>query len=131
MMKMRAISLIFLLAFGIPLGAQSIRTTVDALVRGDREYFNKNFTPEVSLTIEDQEQVVSKPEAIQKIMDFVQSMSIRSGKTIHEGVSKGKDSSMGIGSLLADKSKYRVYVSFKTVEGAKLIHELRFEKDIL
>lgn len=128
---MRVISLFFVLYLTLPLEAQSIRTTVDAMIRGDKEYFNKNFTREVAVTIDEQEQIMSKPEAIEKIMDFVQSMAIKSGKTIHEGVSKGKDSSMGIGGLMADKSKYRVYISFKTADGLKLIHELRFEKDIL
>lgn len=128
---MRVISLFFFLYLSLSLEAQSIRTTVDAILRGDKEYFNKNFTQEVAITLDEQEQMLSKPEAIEKILDFVQSMAIKSGKTIHEGVSKGKDSSMGIGSLMADKSKYRVYISFKTVDGAKLIHELRFEKDIL
>ncbi len=128
---MRVISLFFVLYVTLPLGAQSIRTTVDAMIRGDKEYFEKNLTQEVAVTIDEQEQMLPKPQAIEKIMGFVQSMGLKSGKTIHEGVSKGKDSSMGIGSLMADKSKYRVYISFKAADGIKLIHELRFEKDIL
>jgi len=128
---MRILTFVILSAFVVPLDAQMVKTALDAIVRTDKEYFNKYFAPQITFTIDQNEQTVSKEQAIEKIKAFVMASNIRSNKIIHEGITKGKDAYMGIGSLIADKAKFRVYISYKTMDGNKLIHELKFEKDIL
>lgn len=128
---MRILSFVLLVSLYVPLNAQSVKAALDAIVRTDKEYFSKNFANEVVFSVDQQETTLSKDQAIEKLKAFVLTASIRSSKIIHEGVAKGKDGYMGIGSLISDKSKFRVYISYKNMDGAKLINELKFEKDTL
>ncbi|MDZ4710229.1 MAG: DUF4783 domain-containing protein [Saprospiraceae bacterium] len=128
---MKMLTFVMLSAFFVPLEAQTVKTALDAIVRNDKEYFNKYFAPQITFIIDQEEQTVSKEQAIEKIKAFVMASNIRSNKIIHEGITKGRDAYMGIGSLIADKTKFRVYISYKNMDGNQLIHELKFEKDIL
>jgi len=128
---MRILTFVLISALYIPLEAQSVKSALDAIVRADKEYFNKYFAQEVNFCVDQDEQTLTKEQAVEKLKAFLLASSFRSNKIIHEGVAKGKDGYMGIGSLISDKSKFRVYISYKNMDGSKLIHELKFEKDIL
>lgn len=128
---MRILTFLILSSFIVPLQAQSVKATLDAIVRTDKEYFIKYFANEVAFSVDQEEQSLTKEQAIEKLKAFVAATSIKSNKIIHEGVAKGKDGYMGIGSLISDKGKFRVYISFKNVDGSKVIQELKLEKDVL
>lgn len=128
---MRIFSFLILSAFLVPVEAQTVKAALDAMVRNDKEYFNKSFAPQITFVIDQEEQTLSKEQAIEKIKAFVLAANIKSNKIIHEGVAKGREAYMGIGSLIADKSKFRVYIYYKHTDGIMQIHELKFEKDAL
>ena len=65
-----------------------------------------------------------------KLTDFVSTNGIKSSKLIHEAVTKGKESFMGIGSLISDKSKYRVYLTFGSGENKEMVKDIKIEKDL-
>lgn len=117
--------------FTLDVTGQSVKSFLDAIVKNDLAYLDKNLASKVNYTIDQKSNEQSKTQIIEHLKAFISSFSIKNSKLIHEGVSKGKDCYMGIGSLLAEKDKYRIYITFKTEASKSLVNDLRIEKDEL
>ncbi len=87
------------------------------------KYFNQN----VELVVLDNENVYSKAQAEQVLIDFFKKNPPQKFVIIHQG---GKDdSSYVIGSLQVAGNKFRVYFLIKTKNNMPYIHQLRIEKE--
>jgi hypothetical protein len=124
-------SIIFFLLLSIPCRneAQNVKLFLDAIVKSESAILNKFLSDEVNCSLEGSA-IIGKHNVIAKLTDFVSSAGIRSDKLIHEAVTKGKESYMGIGSLISDKSKYRVYLTFGAGDKKGLVQDIKIEKDI-
>jgi hypothetical protein len=114
---------------GLP--GQSVKSVLEAIVKNDQDYLDKNLASIVNYTLDQHSSVQSKQLIIDRLRTFIASAAIKQHKLIHEGVTKGKESFMGIGNLIADKGKYRIYITFTTEDGKTLVNDLRIEKDDL
>jgi len=117
---MKLIGYILFLFLNQLLPAQSVKGVLQALAQQDQTFLNQNFASEVHYSLDLQSYEGSKIEAIQSVLNF---------KIIHEGVPKGKESFMGIGNLVSDKGKFRVYITFHFKDNKYLVNELKIEKD--
>ena len=127
---MKIILFSVLILFPLYNKAQNVKTFLDALVKMEYAVLEKYLSKEVNCTL-DGTLITGKHSLITKLTEFVSSHSIKSDKIIHEGVTKGKESYMGIGSLISDKSKYRVYLTFGTGENKGMVQDIKIEKDVL
>lgn len=126
---MKLIGYILFLFLNQLLPAQSVKGVLQALAQQDQTFLNQNFSSEVHYSLDLQSYEGSKIEAIQSVLNFVGSSSGKNFKIIHEGVPKGKESFMGIGNLVSDKGKFRVYITFHFKDNKYLVNELKIEKD--
>jgi len=108
--------------------AQTVKTFLDAIVKSENYILNKHLSNEVICNLEGSE-INGKQNVLMKLTDFVSINGIKSSKLIHETVTKGKESFMGIGSLISDKSKYRVYLTFGSGDNKALVKDIKIEKD--
>jgi hypothetical protein len=112
------------------LQAQSVKSVLDAMVKMDQGYLDKNMSSDLSFTLESPYAEGTKTEGgLAQFKAFLSNNPIKSYKIIHEGVAKGKEGFMGISSLTTDKDKYRIYLSFKAGDNKYLVNQLRIEKD--
>ncbi|MBP6796074.1 MAG: DUF4783 domain-containing protein [Saprospiraceae bacterium] len=124
-------STIFLLLILLPgrNEAQTVKSFLDAIVKSENYTLNKYLSNEVICNLEGSE-INGKQNVLMKLTDFVSTNGIKSSKLIHEAVTKGKESFMGIGSLISDKSKYRVYLTFGSGENKEMVKDIKIEKDL-
>lgn len=126
---MKSITLFLLLLLPYNKEAQTVKSFLDAILKSENHTLTKFLSPEVSCILEGTA-INGKQHVIAKLSEFVSSNGIKSVKLIHEAVTKGKESYMGIGSLISDKSKYRVYLTFDSGENKGLIQDIKIEKDL-
>lgn len=120
---------LFLLIQTFQVSSQSVKPILDALVKSDQNQLNRYFSHEVSLEL-DGNTLTGREGVISKLEEFISFHTIKSAKLVHEGVTKGKESFMGIGNLMSDKVKYRVYLMFGQGELKNQVKEVRIEKDL-
>jgi len=123
--------MIFFILLSLPWdnGAQSVKLFLDAIVKSESHILNKFLSDDVYCILEGTT-INGKQKVMARLSDFVTSNGIKSDKLIHEAVTKGKESYMGIGSLISEKSKYRVYLTFGAGENKGLVQDIKIEKDI-
>jgi Domain of unknown function (DUF4783) len=123
---------IFLILFALhpDLPGQSARSILDAMMKMDQGYLDKNLSSDLAFIIEPPYSDGNKAEGgLAQFKVFLFNNPIKSYKIIHEGVAKGKEGFMGISSLITDKNKFRIYLSFKAEDNRYLVNQLRIEKD--
>ena len=82
----------------------------------------------VDLTIQDQENTLTKSQAITSLENFLNKNKPKSFTQVHQGSSKGKESYYCIGELDTINGKFRVYIYFKSAGSTTNIHEIRIDK---
>ncbi|MEP7268211.1 MAG: DUF4783 domain-containing protein [Saprospiraceae bacterium] len=125
---MRILNLLFVVVVNIPMSGQGIRPFLDAVIKMDNSQLEKYLASDATITVENQVATGEK-NVVSKLSSFVTESGVKTLKIVHEGVAKGKDSIMGIGSLISDKGKFRVYLTFKNIDGLSIIQEIRIERD--
>ncbi len=95
-----------------------------ANVRNISSYFGSM----VDLTIQDQENTLTKSQAITSLENFLNKNKPKSFTQVHQGSSKGKESYYCIGELDTINGKFRVYIYFKSAGSTTNIHEIRIDK---
>ena len=127
--EMKRKILTLLLVFTVAMAYADIFGDISNAIRsGDARSVARFFNSTVDLTIQNQEEVYSKPQAEQVLRDFFSKNSPRSFTLIHKGVSK-EGAKYAIGTLVTSQGvEYRTYFFVKQTTSGELIQELRFEK---
>lgn len=120
----------FLLA-GASLAATSysLADITRAISAGDIVSLSRYFDQTVEVSIMDKEDVYDKTKAVEVVKTFFTEHKPSSFSQVHNGASKGNEAEYCIGNLVAGGSSYRVYIYVKSVNGQKLVQELRFDKE--
>ena len=127
---MRLYLFVTLLVFHPDIQGQSVKSILDAMVKMDQGYLDKNMSSDLTFTLESPYAEGTKTEGgLAQFKLFLFNNPIKSYKVIHEGVAKGKEGFMGISSLTTEKDRYRIYLSFKAGDNKYMVNQLRIEKD--
>jgi len=106
-----------------------LSTISQAISKGDVETLSGFFDSQVEIAVLDDEDYYSKDEAKGVISRFFKQHQPKSFQEMHQGMSKGKDSTYCIGNLVSNSGTFRVYVYMKMGGDKPLIQELRFDKE--
>ncbi|MEO5583730.1 MAG: DUF4783 domain-containing protein [Saprospiraceae bacterium] len=129
---MRIYIFLILIALHPELPGQSVKSVLDAMMKMDQGSLDKNLSADLAFIMEPSHADGNKSEGgLAQFKMFLSNNPIKSYKIIHEGVARGKEGFMGISSLITDKNKYRIYLSFKAEDNRYLVNQLRIEKDEL
>ncbi len=121
------LTLIGLFTICTSLQAQVPDEIIVGLRTGNASSLAKYFNQNVELVVLDNENVYSKAQAEQVLVDFFKKNPPQKFVIIHQG---GKDdSSYVIGNLQVPSNKFRVYFLIKTKNNMPYIHQLRIEKE--
>ena len=107
----------------------SLTEITRAIGKGDISALSQYFDQTVEVAIMDEEDVYNKAKAIEVVKTFFTQNKPTSFSQVHNGRSKGNEAEDCIGNLTAGGDSNRVYIYVKTVNGEKLVQELRFDKD--
>ncbi len=127
---MKILSFILLLSFQ-SIHSQSIKAIFDAIVKSDQVYLESNFAATVEFAYNQDIQSLDHKAAAKKLIELVSLPGTRNYKISHESITKGKSSSMGIGSLTIGSQKFRIYITYTIEAGKNLISDIKIEKDEL
>ncbi len=124
-------SIFFFLLLSLPWRneSQTVKLFLDAIVKSENHILSKFLSDEVNCNVEGNT-INGKQKVLAKLLEFVSSNGIKSDKLIHESVTKGKGSYMGIGSLISAQSKYRVYLTFGAGDQRGMVKDIKIEKDL-
>lgn len=100
----------------------------DAFRQANVRNIGSYFGNMVDLTILDQDNTLTKSQAITALETFLNKNKPKSFTQVHQGTSRGKESYYCIGELDTINGKFRVYVYFKTVGTNTNIHEIRIDR---
>lgn len=120
---------LLLTSFAGTLMGATLTEITRAIGNGDIAALGQFFDKTVEIAIIDEEDVYSKAQAIEVLKKFFASHSPSSFSQVHSGTSKGNEAEYCIGNLVAGGASYRVYIYVKSVNGQKLIQELRIDKE--
>lgn len=113
--------------------------TVQMQGQGDTAFFNaiKNndmatvgnyFQDQIDFCIFDNQEFISKKEALTKLNQFISKHKTQSIEVIHQGTSKGKTTQFKVAKLITDKETYRIFVYTTSDFGNKSVKEIRIDK---
>ncbi len=108
---------------------QTFQQISKAISSGNATVLGQYLNDPVELSISNEEDLMDKKAAVEKIRTFFGQAQPKSFSQIHQGTSKGDNSHYCIGNLLTTNATYRVYIYTQNVAGKSLIHELRFDRD--
>ncbi len=117
---------LFLSAFNLT--AQNLDQLYRAIGAGDVETIYSFMDNRIDLCLYDEQLLVRKEEAKQKITDFFSQVKPVRYTPKHSGVSKDSNSGFYIGELQTSKGILRVYLYFSSKEGGSKLKEIRFNK---
>ena len=122
---------IILLLFGLfVLVSKSFSQIPDEIVvsiqNGNVETLASYFNQNVELVVESHDDVFSKSQAKQIVVEFFKSNKPKQFNIIHQGGKEG--ARYAIGSLTTATGTFRVYFLLKNNGSASYIHQLRIEK---
>jgi len=128
-MRRKLLSIILLSLFTLTSWTFDIYSDITNAIRsGDAKSVAVYFNKTVDLTVNDEEEVLSKIHAEQVLKEFFQKNQPKSFSLIHKGVSK-EGSKYAIGNMVTSKGiNYRTYFFVKQTGSKELIQEIRFEK---
>lgn len=124
-------SLIFLIGSFLPsvlFQADLINEVCLQFKAGDANEIAKNFNSNIDLSISDESDVYSKPQAQQILRDFFNKHAPLSSSVIHV-INTNPNYQIGILSLGTKTGKFRITVTYKKMSGLFLITELRIDPD--
>jgi hypothetical protein len=125
------LSTVFLISsFLIPfqLQADLINDVCQHFKSGSANEIASSFNANIDLSISDEADVYSKPQAEQILRDFFIKHVPLSSSVIHV-INTNPNYQIGILSLGTKSGKFRITVTFKKTSGAFLITELRIDPD--
>lgn len=121
--------LLFVPAMAFSQSNTSLESITGALNAGDADALSKYFSPNVEISIQDDEQVYAKAKATEVVRNFFNTNKPKSFSQMHKGTSRENSDQYCIGNLSAANGNYRVYLYLK-VGGPNLsIQEIRFDKE--
>lgn len=112
------------------LRAQTVKSVLEAMSNMDRAYLEKSIAPDMTFIMDQSDDLGSRSGGLSEFKSFLAANHFKSYKLIHEGVAKGKEGFMGIGSIVTEKARYRIYIVFKSVDNKSLVSEVRLEKEL-
>lgn len=130
MITIKKTALVFgLLFLSIASHAEIFESLTQSVRNGDARQLSKYFGSNVELTITNQEDVYSKAQAEQIMLNFFSKYPPKSFSIIHQGVSK-EGSKYAIGNFVSTQGiSFRTYIYIKVSGTSETIQELRFEKE--
>jgi hypothetical protein len=118
---------VFMLLFSFNTSAQSFDNLANALRTGNSSALAQSFSGNVEITIKDAEASYSKSQAEMVLKNFFTTHVPKSFAIAHQGTSP-EGSKYFIGNLATSSGNYRTYVYAKSVNGALVVQEIRFEE---
>lgn len=118
----------FLFLSTFNLSAQNLDQLYRAIGVGDVETIYSFMDSRIDLCLYDEQVVVRKEEAKQKITHFFNQVKPVKYTPKHSGVSKDSNSGFYIGELQTSKGMLRVYIYLSNKDGGSKLKELRFNK---
>ncbi|MEM1217218.1 MAG: DUF4783 domain-containing protein [Bacteroidota bacterium] len=100
-----------------------------ALSAGDAEALGAYFDENIELSILEEEGILNKSQALQKVKRFLSAHSVTSFAEVHQGASRSSDSQYLIGNLATSNGTFRVYVYLTQEAGKLIIQEFRFDSE--
>lgn len=128
MKKLVIIVLGMFLSISTAFNQKSVEDISNALKSGNAPALAAYFHATIDLTILQKQGTYSKSQAEQVVQNFFASNKPSDFSINHDGTT-GEGSKYIIGALTTSTGEYRVYLSFKNLNGAELIQTLRFEVD--
>ncbi len=125
--KTLTITILFVLAVGSHLQAQSFDNIVNAIKTGNASALAANFEGNVEITIKEVANSYSKAQAEMVLKNFFAAHQPKSFSVAHQGTSP-EGSKYFIGNLSTSSGNYRAYVYAKTSGSKLVIQEIRFEE---
>jgi len=101
----------------------------NALGSGNVEVLSKYLDSNVEFCLNDNQQTLSKQQAITQLKKFFSENTPKSFKQIHKGATKNKDSVYIIGSLTTSTGNYRIYVYMHGADDKTTVQEIRLNKE--
>jgi hypothetical protein len=124
---MKALVLTLFLGLTLGLSAQDITpAVVKAIESGNAAALSQHLTPNVDLTIGDNEDMYPVDQATKKLAAFFAGHKPTSFEIKHKGTSK-LDDQYRIGDLITSKGKYRVTFFIKKSDNGMKVKQLRIE----
>jgi hypothetical protein len=118
------------LALFTDLKGQTVKSVLEAMSSLDQAYMEKSFAQDMAFYMDQSDDPGSRAGGFSDLKTFLAAHRFKSYKLIHEGVAKGKEGFMGIGSIVTDKARYRIYIVFKSVDNKSVVSEVRLEKEL-
>lgn len=103
-------------------------TIVRAIASGQVANLEQYLDSTVEISLPDQEDMVSKEQAIQLLKAFFEKHAPKGFSEVHQGTSKGNDSLYYIGNLTTNTGNYRMYLFIRLSNGKPIIQEIRINK---
>lgn len=126
--RMKPINIILALLIVGSVQAQNTDKFFNALSQTDLSPVKNMLSESVQLCIYEDQEFVSKSEAVQKVSAYLKSINPQSVNIIHKGTSKGKGSNYTVAKLKTSEGEIRVFVYFEEKSSNKTIKEIRFDK---
>jgi Domain of unknown function (DUF4783) len=101
----------------------------NALSLGDADALSKHFADNIEISIQDNEQVLSKEKATEMVRGFFSTNKPKAFSQVHKGTSRANSDQYCIGNLTASNGAFRVYIYLKTTPNSMTIQEMRFDKE--
>lgn len=109
-MKQIFLSIILSAVFLTSGQAQNISSYFKDIAKSDISSLSAKFSEEMEVCVDDEQEFMSKTEAIAAISKFLGDVKPFSGAELHHGSSKTNSSQYRVGQLKSTKGNYRVFI---------------------
>jgi hypothetical protein len=114
---------------GDPKNPTTLEAISNALGAGDADALSKFFADNIEVSIQDNEQVLTKDKATETVRGFFNANKPKSFSQVHKGMSRANSDQYCIGNLAAANGAFRVYIYLKNTSNSVMIQEIRFDKE--
>ncbi len=101
---------ILLTFFGSISFGQNISSYFKDIAKSDLSAISERFSEDMEVCVNDEQEFMSKAEAIKAISTFLEDMKPISASELHQGSSKSKNSQYRVGQLKTSKGNFRVFI---------------------
>ena len=116
---------LFVVLVTLSVSAQDVKTVFKKIGKNNVTALQDLIADEIELSILDDQDLVSKSEALEKLKVFLSSIGAKSCSQLHEGSSQNNSSAYLVGKLNTSNGEdYRVFVYYEN----KQIIEMRIDK---
>lgn len=112
----------------VQMQGQGDMTFFNAIKNNDMATVGNYFQDQIDFCIFDNQESISKKEALSRLNTFISKHKAQSIEVIHQGTSKGKTTQFKVAKLTTDKETYRIFVYTTSDFGNKSVKEIRIDK---